>query len=251
MSADYLGEIAGQLRRLRFWEVERGAQSLLRAAIEHGAFSSPRFITLLPALRADLPVLQVARWLMSHPQDALSGFDAEAEFKSCAAKADGLYMPVTLAWLADTIATTGSAQPVEPAATQYDIFICHASEDKTAVVVPLVEELVKRGLRVWVDYRELCLGDRLRQRVDEGLANSRFGVVVVSPSFFAKRWPQSELDGLVALEMADGKKRILPIWHEVEHGLVAAYSPMLAGRLAVKWNEGLDKVADEISRVVA
>lgn len=143
-----------------------------------------------------------------------------------------------------------SSTPASAPEAEYDVFISHAFEDKAAVVVPLTDELVRQGLRVWVDYRELRLGDRLRQRIDEGLLRSRFGVVVVSPRFFAKQWPQTELDGLVALEMADGKKRILPVWHDVEYDDVAKQSPSLATRLAVKWAEGLAKVAADIVREV-
>lgn len=145
-------------------------------------------------------------------------------------------------------ASTSAAASAPPA--EYDVFISHASEDKPAVVVPLTDELTRLGLRVWVDYRELRLGDRLRQRIDEGLVRSRFGVVIVSPRFFAKQWPQTELDGLVALEMADGKKRILPVWHDVEYDDVAKQSPSLAARLSVKWAEGLAKVASDIIREV-
>ncbi|MEK6642566.1 MAG: toll/interleukin-1 receptor domain-containing protein, partial [Planctomycetota bacterium] len=137
-----------------------------------------------------------------------------------------------------------------PSITEYDVFISHASEDKETVVLPLTDELTKRGLRVWVDYRELQLGDTLRQRIDDGLIRSRFGVVVISPRFFAKRWPQTELDGLVALEMSEGKKRILPVWHDVEYESVAKQSPTLAARLAVKWNDGLSRVANDIERAI-
>lgn len=144
---------------------------------------------------------------------------------------------------------TAPTQPrAATTASEYDVFVSHASEDKAAVVVPLTDELIKRGLRVWVDYRELRLGDKLRERIDEGLRRSRFGLVIVSPRFFAKPWPQTELDGLVALEMADGRKRILPIWYDVEYDEVAQQSPTLAARLATKWGEGINKVADEIIR---
>lgn len=141
--------------------------------------------------------------------------------------------------------STSAAPPAE-----YDVFISHASEDKATVVIPLTDELVRQGVRVWVDYRELRLGDKLRQRIDDGLARSRFGVVIVSPRFFAKQWPQTELDGLVALEMADGKKRILPVWHDVDYDDVAKQSPSLAARLAVKWRKGLAKVSADIVREV-
>jgi TIR domain len=86
--------------------------------------------------------------------------------------------------------------------------------------------------RVWYDEFELRVGDSLRQSIDKGLVNSRFGIVVLSPAFFAKNWPQYELSGLVAREM-DGHKVILPIWHDVDREDVLAYSPTLADKVAL------------------
>jgi hypothetical protein len=68
-------------------------------------------------------------------------------------------------------------------ASEWDVFISHASEDKNSVVHPLAEELMLRGLRVWYDKFTLKLGDSLREKIDYGLRYSRFGVVVLSPHF--------------------------------------------------------------------
>jgi TIR domain len=127
-----------------------------------------------------------------------------------------------------------------------DVFICHASEDKGAIARPLAEELTRRGWQVWFDEFEIELGDSLRQKIDAGLAVSRFGVVILSESFFKKDWPQRELDGLVARETSRGEKVVLPIWHEVDAPHVAKYSPLLAGRLAAKSDRGLKAITDEI-----
>ena len=67
-----------------------------------------------------------------------------------------------------------------------DVFISHAGEDKVEVARPLTDALTASGLRVWLDENELHLGDSLRAKIDHGLAHSRFGVVVLSPSFFCK-----------------------------------------------------------------
>ncbi len=88
---------------------------------------------------------------------------------------------------------------------QWDVFICHASEDKEEFVRPLAEALRHRGLRVWYDEFSLEVGDSLRQAVDRGLNKSRFGIVVLSPSFFGKNWPEWELNGLVTKELRAGK----------------------------------------------
>lgn len=148
-------------------------------------------------------------------------------------------------------ATPTQPVPMPASSPEFDCFVCHASEDKTAVVKPLVAALQSAGLRVWVDYGELTLGDRLRRKLEDGLKSSRFGVVIVSPSFFAKEWPRRELDALDALETADGRKRILPVWCGVDKKLVVEQAPLSLGdRLAIDWKDGIFRVVEEIRRAM-
>lgn len=131
----------------------------------------------------------------------------------------------------------------------YDCFVCHASEDKEPLVNGLVDKLRMKGYKIWYDEFTLTLGDSLREKIDHGLLNSRFGIVILSKAFFAKDWPKKELDGLVAREI-EGTKVILPVWHGVKKGDVIKFSPSLAGRLAVSTEKGLDVVVEQISRVI-
>jgi hypothetical protein len=133
-------------------------------------------------------------------------------------------------------------QTADEATEGHDVFISHAGEDKVAVARPLAQRLQNLGYRVWFDEFELKVGSRLRRSIDVGLANSRFGVVVLSPAFFGKEWPERELDGLVAKEGSDLHGRILPVWHEVDKETVAEYSPILADRVAARTSDGLDAV---------
>jgi hypothetical protein len=135
-------------------------------------------------------------------------------------------------------------------APQWDIFISHAREDKEQVARPLAKLLIDAGLRVWIDENELHLGDSLRRKIDQGLAGSRYGVVVLSRAFFAKEWPQRELDALSALDSGSDKV-ILPVWHGIDHNAVARRSPTLADKLAVSTDGGLDQVALSIISVVS
>ena len=80
---------------------------------------------------------------------------------------------------------------------EYDVFISHASEDKDAVARPLAEALRNNGLSVWYDEFELRIGDSLRRKIDKGIANSNFGVIVISRDFISKGWTNYELDGLI------------------------------------------------------
>lgn len=132
----------------------------------------------------------------------------------------------------------------------YDVFICHATEDKNNFVRPLAKKLCDENIEVWYDEFSLKLGDSLRQALDKGLANSRYGIIVLSKAFFKKNWPQYELDGLVEKEMKGGEKVILPIWHDVDHDYVYMQSPSLANKVAVNSHDGLDEIASQIIDIV-
>jgi len=147
--------------------------------------------------------------------------------------------------------TVGASLPAGDSAAQHDAFISHASEDKDELVRPLAQALIALGDKVWYDEFALKVGDSLRRSIDHGLASSRFGIVVLSPSFFAKNWPQYELDGLVAKEQ-QGTKVILPLWHRVSKNDVLQYSPTLADRLALSTAMfTIDELAQRLHEVLA
>jgi len=127
---------------------------------------------------------------------------------------------------------------------QWDVFVSHASEDKLAVASPLCHALRAAGVRVWLDTCEIRLGDSIRQKIDEGLSKSRFGVAILSPAFFDKDWPQGELDALYA------KKAVLPVWHGLDEATLLAHSPLLASRKGISTSLGLEAVARVIAERV-
>jgi hypothetical protein len=132
---------------------------------------------------------------------------------------------------------------------RWDVFISYASEDKEEIARPLAETLRKMGYEVWFDEFSLKLGGSLRRSIDRGLAESRFGVVILSKHFFAKHWPNHELNGLAAIEV-EGEEVILPVWHGVTHADVVAYSPPLADKKAVGTTKGMACVIEEIAAVL-
>jgi len=146
-------------------------------------------------------------------------------------------------------------QPASPAQTlaaaQSDIFLSHASEDKDEIARPLREALEDRGLIVWFDEVKIKVGQSIRQEIEKGIAGAKFGVVILSPSFFAKQWTQAELDALFTKKVDTGRSIILPIWHRVTKDEVAAHSPLLAGLLALNSaTMTLAEIADAIAEAV-
>lgn len=133
---------------------------------------------------------------------------------------------------------------------KYDVFISHASEDKETVVRPLANALILRGLKVWYDEFELRIGDGLRQKIDKGLANSRFGIVVLSRNFIRKGWTNYELDGIIT-KAVSGEQVMLPIWHEITKKEIVDYSPSLADKVARNTSAyTIEEIADEIAEMI-
>jgi tetratricopeptide (TPR) repeat protein len=132
----------------------------------------------------------------------------------------------------------------------HDLFISHASEDKNDVARPLAQRLQAAGWSVWLDELELTVGDSLEGRITDALARSRFGVVILSPVFFSKQWTLRELSGLAAREVGSGTKVILPVWHQISHQDILEHSPVLADKKGVPTSQGLDYVAEELSRAL-
>lgn len=131
----------------------------------------------------------------------------------------------------------------------WDVFISHASEDKDSFVQNFAEELRRYGLKVWYDSFTLKVGDSLRQSIDDGLAKSKYAIVVLSKSFFSKDWTRRELEGLLANESVK-RSSILPVWHGVTRDEVAEYSPTLAGLIAADTSKGFHSVVKQILEVV-
>lgn len=133
---------------------------------------------------------------------------------------------------------------------EYDVFISYATEDEETFVAHLAAILNSLDVKVWFAPAILKVGDSLSRSIDKGLANSKFGVVVLSKAFIAKHWPEYELRGLIS--KAVGKdKVILPIWHKISREEVLKFSPPLADTIALDTSKlDLREIALKITEIV-
>ena len=91
----------------------------------------------------------------------------------------------------------------------------------------------------------------MREKIDEGLSKSRYGVAVLSPNYIAenKYWTKAELNGLFQKETINGKT-ILPIWHKLTKKQVTEYSPVIADRKALTTAQyTAEEIAKEINEL--
>lgn len=126
----------------------------------------------------------------------------------------------------------------------FDVFISYANADKRGFVEVLADRLKRAGIRVWYDDFEVGWGDSISSAIARGLAESRFGIVVLSRNFLAGRMAHRELRGLWQREVYDGKT-ILPILHDISEEEVRAFDPSLADMRA------LDTSKHDLEQIIA
>jgi predicted nucleotide-binding protein len=130
----------------------------------------------------------------------------------------------------------------------YDIFVSYAKEDSD-FAQNLVDALKAKNISVWYDQGELRLGDSILRRIEDGLENSNYFLLLLSPEYFKKPWTQFERG--VALGRG-GKGRILPVFlkHCNQKELVRS-APSIAGSRGIEADKhSLDEIAAMISDTI-
>jgi mRNA-degrading endonuclease RelE of RelBE toxin-antitoxin system len=132
-----------------------------------------------------------------------------------------------------------------------DVFVSYAVKDAQDFARELADALQQRHLRVWLDEYELSVGDSIAEKVDDGLARSRYAALILSPAFFQETWSRHELEVLLDRE-SRGDQVILPIWHGLTRDEIMHHAPLLADRVAVESaGAPVEAIADSLAAVVS
>ncbi|MBD9600233.1 toll/interleukin-1 receptor domain-containing protein [Pseudomonas sp. PDM10] len=138
-------------------------------------------------------------------------------------------------------------QTVETRAAQQpdlrDVFLCHAWDDRQGPAKELHELLVAAGVKVWFSEKDLGLGVPMMRAIDKGLANSRIGLVLVTPALLARLPKESVADKELSALLAGNQ--LVPIVHNTTYAALRNVSPLLASR------SGLDTEEDSMAVVAA
>ena len=129
-----------------------------------------------------------------------------------------------------------------------DVFICHASEDKSDIIKPLIFAFKREGISYWCDEIEIKWGDSIPDKINEGLGISRYVIVVISKSFLSKNWPKRELNSSLNIESSTGKVRVLPLLvgtNEVRNEIFQRY-PILNDKFYLIWKKDQSEIIDAL-----
>lgn len=131
-----------------------------------------------------------------------------------------------------------------------DVFLCHAWDDRQGTAKELYDLLESSGVSVWFSEKDVGLGVPLLRAIDKGLANSRIGIVLVTPALL-RRLPaegiaDKELSALLA------RDRLVPILHETTYEALREVSPLLGSRSGLSTaEEPMACVAAKLAELVS
>lgn len=137
-------------------------------------------------------------------------------------------------------------ESVESLAAQADLrdaFLCHAWDDRKGAAQELHDLLESLGVRVWFSEKDVGLGVPLLRAIDKGLANSRIGIVLVTPALLSRLPNETIADKELSVLLAGN--RLVPVVHGTTYEALREVSPMLASRT------GLDTAEEPMSDVAA
>lgn len=121
----------------------------------------------------------------------------------------------------------------------YDVFISYVVEDRK-VVEELYESLTAKGLKVWYAKNELFPGGEIRQIIQEGLGQSRYGVPIISRSY-RSHWAYGELFYLM-----NNKKAMIPVLHGISVEEVAKDIPEIITVQCLNTDAGIESAASKL-----
>ncbi|WP_318472373.1 toll/interleukin-1 receptor domain-containing protein [Photobacterium leiognathi] len=130
-----------------------------------------------------------------------------------------------------------------------DVFLCHAWGDRKEAAKELHDLLEAAGVKVWFSEKDLGLGVPMMRAIDKGLANSRIGLVLVTPAMLERLPKESVADKELSTLLAGNQ--LIPIVHNTSYEALRNVSPMLASRTGLDTSEDSMKVvAEKIAELV-
>ncbi|MEZ9169323.1 toll/interleukin-1 receptor domain-containing protein [Vibrio cyclitrophicus] len=144
----------------------------------------------------------------------------------------------------ETVETRAAQQPA-----LRDVFLCHAWGDRKDAAKELHDLLEVAGVKVWFSEKDLGLGVPMMRAIDKGLANSRIGLVLVTPAMLERLPKESVADKELSTLLAGNQ--LIPIVHNTSYEALRNVSPMLASRTGLDTSEdSMEVVAEKIAELV-
>lgn len=128
----------------------------------------------------------------------------------------------------------------------YDIFICHASEDKDNIATPIYEELTKLNVKAFIDHMDIKWGDSLIDKINSALAKSKYVIAILSANSVEKNWPLKELYSVLSREISNDEVKLLTLLKKGDEDIISDKLPLLSDKLYAVYDDNPKDIAEKI-----
>ncbi len=138
--------------------------------------------------------------------------------------------------------------PRDEGGYEFDAFVSYSWKDKK-MARALYERLVGAGLRIWLDEKQVLLGESIPEAIEKGIERSRHLIILLSKASLASRYATLERQKGIESDPDARRLTLLPVL--LEDGL-DPLPRLLRHRRSVRLHDpsGLDEVVDEVVRAI-
>lgn len=130
-----------------------------------------------------------------------------------------------------------------------DLFLCHAWDDRKESALELYNLLESNNVTVWFSEKDIPLGTSFLREIDKGLAKSKVGIVLVTPSFLKRVSNEGVADKELSALLA--RDQLVPIVHNTTYDELRDVSPLLGSRNGLDTQEEtMENIAKKLAELI-
>lgn len=134
----------------------------------------------------------------------------------------------------------------------YDVFLCHASEDKEKIARPIFDGLSNADINVFLDEKYIKWGDSFVEKINHALGRAKYVIAILSSNSVGKSWPVKEINTSLAREIA-GKQKLLPLMvgDDKEIESFQDKMPLISDKKYLRWKENTSEIVESIKSIMS
>jgi hypothetical protein len=130
-----------------------------------------------------------------------------------------------------------------------DVFLCHAWDDRKGPAKELHDLLEASKVTTWFSEKDIPYGTPFMREIDKGLANSKMGIVLVTPHFLKRIKAEGVADKELSVLLA--RDQLIPVMHGATYDDLRNVSPLLGSRNGFDTaEESMADIAVKVSELV-
>lgn len=130
------------------------------------------------------------------------------------------------------------------------VFLSHASKDRE-IARQIASDLQSMGVTVWFDAAEIKVGDTLLEKINEGISNSDFIILLLSKESMKSAWVQNEYRAALVNDPKNIQNRLVPVLIDDSFSMPSDFSEIVYLDLSTpdKYKTGIRQLVKSIGKV--